>query len=233
MKKNKEMNNKRTTILSVLPFSSPRTLSIKRIGPHNIDILYILIGSLLGDGTMEKDGNGYRFCFYQKGEHIEYLLWLHQELLRFGYCKENIPQIQSRVINNKLVYYCRFRSFTYSSFDWIYEGFYGKGKKSIPHWIEQFLSPIALAIWIMDDGAWIKNRGIKLCTNCFSLSNIKRLVKILETKYKLKLAIHSAGSLNQYNIYIPKSNLFILKPLVMPYLHPYFLYKLDMVKANL
>jgi hypothetical protein len=74
MKKNKEMNNKRTTILSVLPFSSPRTLSIKRIGPHNIDILYILIGSLLGDGTMEKDGNGYRFCFYQKGEHIEYLL---------------------------------------------------------------------------------------------------------------------------------------------------------------
>ena len=64
------------------------------------------------------------------------------------------------------------------------------------------MSPIALAIWIMDDGTWFKNRGIKLCTNCFTLSDVKKLVSILESKYKLNLAIHSAGSLNQYNIYI-------------------------------
>lgn len=182
---------------------------------------------------MEKDGNGSRFCFYQKGGHIEYLLWLHKKLLKHGYCNENIPKIQSRVINDKLNYYCRFRSFTFSSFNWIHEGFYSKGKKSIPNWIEQYLSPIALAIWIMDDGAWINNRGIKLCTNCFSLSDVKKLTNILEKKYNLKLAIHSAGFLNQYNIYIPKSNLPILIPLVLPYLHPYFLYKLNMVKANL
>jgi ubiquinol-cytochrome c reductase cytochrome b subunit len=182
---------------------------------------------------MEKDGNGSRFGFYQKGEHIEYVLWLHQQLLKHGYCKENIPIIQSRIIKDKLAYYCRFRSFTYSSFNWIHEGFYGNGKKSIPIWIEQYLSPVALAIWIMDDGTWIKNRGIKLCTNCFTLKDVKYLVSILETKYKLKLAIHSAGSLNQYNIYIPKSNLPVLIPLVSPYLHPYFLYKLNMVKPNL
>jgi hypothetical protein len=42
-------------ICNVLPFISPRVPSIKRIGPHNLDILSILIGSLLGDGTMEKD----------------------------------------------------------------------------------------------------------------------------------------------------------------------------------
>ena len=111
--------------------------------------------------------------------------------------------------------------------------FYGKSKKSIPCWIKQYLSPIALAIWIMDDGTWIKDRGIKLCTNCFSLSDLKKLINILETKYGLNLAIHSAGSLNQYYIYIPKSNLFILIPLVSPYLHPYFLYKLNTDKANL
>jgi hypothetical protein len=81
MKIIKEMKNrmtkeikKKTTILPVLPFSTPRVLSTKRIGPHNYEILCILIGSLLGDGSMEKDGNGSRFCFYQKGEHIEYVL---------------------------------------------------------------------------------------------------------------------------------------------------------------
>ena len=215
--------------LPTLPFSSPKVPSTNRIGPHNQEILCILIGSLLGDGSMEKDGNGSRFVFYQKGEHIEYMLWLHQQILKHGYCKENIPQIQSRIINNKLIYYCRFRSFTYSSFNWIHEGFYSNNKKVIPNWIEEYLSPIALAIWIMDDGAWIKNRGIKLSTNCFSLSDVKKLVNILETKYELKLAIHSAGYINQYNIYIPKSNFPKLIPIVLPHMHPYFLYKLDMV----
>jgi hypothetical protein len=66
---------------------------------------------------------------------------------------------------------------------------------------DQYLSPIALSIWIMDDGTWIKNRGIKLCTNCFTLSDINKLVNILENKYKLKVAIHATGVLNQYNIY--------------------------------
>jgi hypothetical protein len=42
-------------ISNVLPFYSPRVLSLKRIGPHNINILNILIGSLLGDGSMERD----------------------------------------------------------------------------------------------------------------------------------------------------------------------------------
>lgn len=224
---------RKASLFPVLPFSSSRILSTKRIGPHNYEILCILTGSLLGDGSMEKDGNGSRFCFYQKGEHIEYVLWLHKKLLKQGYCNENIPQIKSRMVYDKLAYYCRFRSFTYSSFNWIYEGFYKNGKKSIPSWIIHFLSPIALAIWIMDDGAWIKDRGIKLCTNCFKLSDVQYLVSILKNKYKLTLAIHSAGALNQYNIYIPKSNLPVLIPLVSPHLHPYFLYKLNMVKPNL
>lgn len=58
----------------ILPFSCPRVLSINRIGPHNYDILSILIGSLLGDGSMEKDGNGSRFVFYQAKINGEYLL---------------------------------------------------------------------------------------------------------------------------------------------------------------
>ena len=220
--------------LSTLPFNSPRVPSFKRIGPHNYQVLCIIIGSLLGDGTMEKSVDGYRFSFYQKGEHLEYLLWLHNLLLNNGYCKENLPQINSRKgAKGELAYYCRFRTFTYSSFYWIYDGFYGKGKKVIPDWIGEYLSPIALAIWIMDDGGWIKNRGIKLSTNSFSLSDAKKLVKILETKYGLKVAIHSTGSLNQYNIYLPKSNLPVLIPIVLPYMHAKFLYKLDMVKSNL
>jgi hypothetical protein len=61
----KKINNK-LDILNAPSFSSPNVPSIKRIGPHNYEILCILIGSLLGDGYMGKYGNGSRFCFYQK-----------------------------------------------------------------------------------------------------------------------------------------------------------------------
>ena len=81
----------------------------------------------------------------------------------------------------------------------------------------------------MDDGGWIEKRGIKISTNSFSLSEVKYLVSILENKYKLKVAIHSAGAINQYNIYLPKSNLPVLIPIIKPYMHPIFLYKLNIV----
>jgi len=38
---------------NILPFSSPRVPAEKRIAPHNFDILSIIIGSLLGDASME------------------------------------------------------------------------------------------------------------------------------------------------------------------------------------
>jgi len=59
---------------TVLPFSSLRVKSIKRIGPHNYDILSLVIGSLLGDGSMEKCSNGSRFVYYQAKINGEYLL---------------------------------------------------------------------------------------------------------------------------------------------------------------
>lgn len=193
-----------------------------------------MIGSLLGDGHMEKEGDGSRFCFYQSGEHAEYILWLHSILFKHGYCKENIPQIYSRTNSNgKLTYYCRFKTFTFSSFNWIYDAFYSEGKKNIPYFIEEYLSPMALAIWIMDDGGWIPNRGIKLATNCYNLSDVKRLSSILEKKYGLSVAVHSAGVLNQYIIYLPKKNLPLLVPIVQPHMHPLFLYKLNLVKPGL
>lgn len=79
-----------------------------------------------------------------------------------------------------------------------------KGKKVIPDWIEEYLSPMALAIWIKDDRGWIKNRGVKLSSNCFTLKEVKFLVSILEKKYDLSIAIHSAVALDLYNIYFPK-----------------------------
>jgi hypothetical protein len=49
--------------------------SDKRIGPHNIDILSFIIGSLLGDSHIEKceKGIGSRFIIEQCQQNIQYL----------------------------------------------------------------------------------------------------------------------------------------------------------------
>jgi len=51
-----------------------------------------------------------------KGEHVGYVLWLHQELLKQG-CTENIPQIKSRVLNGKLAIIVDSVVLLYSSFN--------------------------------------------------------------------------------------------------------------------
>jgi LAGLIDADG DNA endonuclease family len=61
-------------IISVnLAFIIPNISAIKRIGPHNEDIISILVGSLLGDGYAERlNHGGVRFTFKQSNIHKDY-----------------------------------------------------------------------------------------------------------------------------------------------------------------
>ena len=76
-----------------------RLKGIYRIGPHNIHIISIIFGSLLGDAHSEKRliGLGTRISFFQEGVHVEYLLYLHKLLSKLGYCNPKIPIITNRL----------------------------------------------------------------------------------------------------------------------------------------
>jgi LAGLIDADG DNA endonuclease family len=47
-----------------------------RIGPHNLDVISVLIGSILGDTHLEKrkKGIGTRIIFEQSNLNVEYLM---------------------------------------------------------------------------------------------------------------------------------------------------------------
>ena len=175
--------------------------------------------------VQEKEGS--RMMFYQSGDHGEYLLWLHSKLFELGYCKSTAPTIRSRTFKTgKVSYFIRFESFTFTSFNWIREAFYPKTRKIVPLDIGNYLTPLALAIWLMDDGTLIKNKGIKFATNCFTLNEVKLLSTVLSEKYNLKTSIIKTGAVNQYNIYIAKSSLDTFRGIVKPYIHKTMLYKL-------
>jgi hypothetical protein len=80
----------------------------------------------------------------------------------------------------------------------------------------------------MDDGTYIKDRGLRFCTNSFTLEEVKFLGSILESKYKLSFTIHKTGVVNQYGLYLPKKNMKSLIKIVIPYIHSTMLYKLGL-----
>ena len=101
-----------------------------------------------------------------------------------------------------------------------------QGRKVIPSLIESYLTPLALAIWMMDDGTSFKNKGFKFSTNSFTLKEVQFLSSVLQKKYNLNTNIHKTGNVNQYNIYIPKSSLIELIKIVKPHFHPTMYYKI-------
>ena len=205
-----------------------RLKGIYRIGPHNKDIISIIFGSLIGNSQGEKRllGLGTKFSFYQEASHVNYLIFLHKLFSELGYCNSKLPIITTRLGNKgKIKKIAKFSTWTYSSFNWIYDLWYKKQIKHVPEYIDQYLTPLALAIWIMDNGAKV-GKSLKLCTNSFSHNDCLLLIKALNNNFNIKASIQSIGNKDQYLIFIWNESMTDLIKIVSPYIIPEMKYKL-------
>ena len=100
-----------------------------------------------------------------------------------------------------------------------------KYRKFVPYNISEYLTPLALAIWIMDDGCKV-GKGLKFSTNSFSYNECLILVKALNDNFNLKASVQSAGSNDQHVIYIWKESMNDLRNIVSPYIIPEMRYKI-------
>lgn len=226
---NKIISKGNIFFISVLfPIANSKYRGSQRIGPHDMDVLSVIFGSLLGDSYAEKRirGVGTRINFYQEDSHYQYILWLHNYFKMRGYCSDNIPILKTRLSQKgKIRKVGRFSTWTYTSFNWIHDLWYDKGVKKVPMNIGFYLTPLALAIWIMDDGSKV-GKNIKLCTNCFTYNECLVLVNVLNENFSLKASIQSAGYKDQYQIYILKESMTLLKELIGDLIIPEMRYKI-------
>ena len=109
--------------------------------------------------------------------------------------------------------------------------FYKKGKKVIPLNISEYLTPLALAVWVMDDGGRANN-GVRIAANSFTLKEVELLSDVLKSKYNLENTIQNIYKENQYSLYIKKQSVNNLRSIIGPYIHPSMLYKLDLGNTN-
>ena len=123
--------------------------AVNRIGPHNTDIISTIFGLLLGDGyAINRTGEGVRISIKQSIIHKEYLFSLYEFFFLRGYCSNLIPRKYNRTIKgiDKIYSGYEFNTFTFRSFVWIYNSFYKNGKKILPLNMEEFITPLTLAI---------------------------------------------------------------------------------------
>ena len=204
----------------------------RRIGPHDKDVISVIIGSLLGDSYGNKRCvDGTRFCFRQSIIHKEYLFWLYHFFNSRGYCSDLEPRLYVRTLKRngveKKYYGYEFNTYTFRSFDWIYKMFYKEGKKRIHSNINEFLTPLALAVWISDDGCWTKS-GVRIACNAFNIKEVELLIDILYIKFGLRSNIQNIGIPNRYSIYIESKSIPKLREIISPFIHYSMLYKLGL-----
>lgn len=77
---------------------------------------------------------------------------------------------------------------------------------------------------IAQDGSRGTCRGLYLCTDGFTLPDIKRLFNYLIESYNVKCSIHKAGG--HHRIYILAKSVQTVRDLVIPHIHVSMLYKL-------
>jgi len=215
-----------------LPSKNLKINSNERIGPHDIDIISMIIGSLLSNSQLDRRANGIgtRVIFEQSNNNVEYLMWFHNYLSIRGYCNNTKPKLNIKIKQKGKVYYqYRINSYTFSNLNWIHEMFYklidNKYIKIVPLNIAEYFTPLALAIWFLNDGISF-NKGAKITSNYFTFEEVNFLCTVLQNKYNIIATPNKCGKNRSNIIFIHINSIKLFSYIIKPYLLPSLYYKL-------
>jgi hypothetical protein len=178
----------------------------------------LVIGTLLGDGYLYSNG---RLQIEHQEKFKSYVVWKHKMLQSVI---SGIPKRCVRFDKRTNKEYVSWRFYSKTVFQNYRNCFYPDGKKVVPENIVQLLvSPLALAVWFMDDGGrGAKTRkGLVISATGFSLTERILLKECLEKNFRLSVNIHKNGQ-----FYIPALFYERFYMLVTPYIIPSMRYKI-------
>ena len=150
--------------------NSTKRLSKKERDNFTLDefLKQVLVGNLLGDIYMRRssDTANVRAVFRQGSTNAEYLLHLYCLFQQFVQTPPSITTIEDTK-TGKTRQNISFTTLALPCFNEFYGLFYANGIKIVPTNIANYITPVSLAYWIMDDGGFTGS-GLKLYTNAFT-----------------------------------------------------------------
>lgn len=191
------------------------------------DIIEILVGTLLGDSSLQHRNKSTRLRIEHSIKQSEYIYNFTESLKILN------PKIYKRDTTHPSI--CLLTSST-PSLNYLYDIFYPNDKKIIPiNLLKETFTSKSLAYLFMDDGFPIRDNnkirsiGFALCD--FSESNLEEFILFLKDKFNLNFKIQ-----HHYNKYydryysdiVLKSDDFLnFTQLILPYLDNWAIYKIQ------
>lgn len=190
----------------------------------------LIIGSLLGDATMRigKGAVNANFKIEQGLIQKKYVLWKYEILKSLVLTKPKLS-FRNDVNGKRYAKSWWFRTIRHPKFTEIYFTFYKTngyrcGRKIVSKSVLKLIDPMALAIWIMDDGSYSKNK-IDISTYSFTLSEIKLLQKIILSKFKIQMNYYKDRD-KGYRMYCNKEETQKMIEVIYPYIIQSMMYKI-------
>lgn len=163
----------------------------------------VLIGLLLGDGSLKPSeskkntGRPATFCLRVSQANTQekkaYVFHLYEIFKNLTLSCPTLVSFEDERNPKKKYQRWSFSTQQLPCFRFYGHQFYNKNGdgeqiKVIPKQIFKWLTPRAIAYWYMDDGAakWQGHSlSMRFCTDCFSLSEVNLLRKVLQDKYSI------------------------------------------------
>jgi recombination protein RecA len=192
----------------------------------------VVLGSLMGDGNLSKpvrrSDHSARFRMGHGAKQVGYLDWKVSLL-------ENIPH--SRTMNARGAIFADFTPLAELSElrEVVYQG---DRRKHLTWDYLKALTPLALAIWYMDDGSFtVRSKGlqertqggsgrIEICVEAMSPGSRDRLVQYLRDTHGVDVRLRIAGSARKAVLVFSTAGTEKFQKLVAPYVHSSMDYKL-------
>lgn len=177
----------------------------------------IVIGTLLGDGSMKQ--NGRHSCLmidhgFSQGDYLRWKVDCLSDFFRAGW-----PRLRTR--KNGTSYWSAW-SLTLPAFDPYRMAFYRDGVKVVPVDFIGALTPLTLAVWYMDDGSLSKT-GANIATMSFGEAGTKQLASLI-SENGIDASVSPAAEYYYLRFTLPETRK--LLDLVASYIHPSMSYKL-------
>lgn len=189
----------------------------------------IVVGSLLGDLHARKRSLNTYLKFEQGVVHKEYLLGLYEQFKDYCSACPNIYNPKPDKRTGRVYSAIYFRTYSLPCFNKYYNLFYRDGIKIVPQNIAELLTLRSLAFWICEDGKNFKGAGLTLCTDSFTVAEVQLLREALKNNFNVNTSIHKISRANGAvceRIYIDKTSLEEIKPLLKEHMHESMLYKI-------
>ena len=182
------------------------------ISDHQLEIL---VGCLMGDAYIHPRG---QIQIAQSSKQSTYVYWKYKELKNLAY---GLPTKIERFDTRYQKLYSQTRFWLRQYFRGWRKVFYPKGKKIFPSEFEDYVSPLSLAVWYMDDGNFSEGRNVKIATDGFCLKDREKIRELLLRKFNLKCTLQKSGKLR-----VSCDSLKDFFRLIKPYIHSSMKYKI-------